>query len=131
MHMHNVYEKLCAMNTAVRKHELFDTENATRLACKGDMLPHYNSTRGITLFRTDKRNDYGGNNFFFLHWTNWQNEQSHLTSCTEEQAFQFLYNLYGSRYTDITDEELDYMLNQYFPKRTIAGMEGQQEEQCD
>jgi hypothetical protein len=130
--MHNVYEKLCAMNTAVRKHELFDTENATRLACKGDMLPHYNSTRGITLFRTDKRNDYGGNNFFFLHWTNWQNEQSHLTSCTEEQAFQFLYNLYGSRYTDITDEELDYMLNQYFPKRTIADTEeGQQEEQCD
>jgi hypothetical protein len=130
--MHNVYEKLCAMNTAVRNHELFDTENATRLACKGDMLPHYNSTRGITLFRTDKRNDYGGNNFFFLHWTNWQNEQSHLTSCTEEQAFQFLYNLYGSRYTDITDEELDYMLNQYFPKRTIADTEeGQQEEQCD
>jgi hypothetical protein len=130
--MHNLYEKLCAMNMVARKHELFDTANAIRLASKGDMLPHYNSTRGITLFRTDKRDDYDGINFFFLHWTNWQNEQSHLTSCTEEQAFQFLYDLYGSRYTDITDEELDYMLNQYFPNRTIAGMEeGQQEEQRD
>ena len=120
------------MNTVVRKHELFDIANATRLACKGDMLQHYNSTRGITLFRTHKRNDYDGNYFFFLHWTNWQNEQSHLTSCTEEQAFQFLYDLYGSRYTDMTDEELDHVLNQYFPNKTIAGMGegGQQEEQC-
>ena len=101
--------------------ELFDTINATRLACKGDMLPHYDSTRGITLFRTDKRNEYDENNFFFLHWSNWQNEQNCLTSCNEEQAFQFLYDLYGSRYTDITYEDLDNMLNQYFPNRTIAG----------
>ena len=111
------------------KQELFDTANAKRLACKGDMLPHYNSTRGITLFRIDNSDDYDENNFFFLHWSNWQNEQSHLISCTEDQAFQFLYDLYGSRYTDITDEELDNMLNEYFPNRTIAGIEEEEQQQ--
>src|ERR671938_2073874 len=126
MHMHNVYEKLCTMNTVVRNHELLDTANAKRLACKGDMLPHYNSTRGMTLFSSDNRDNYDENNFFFLHWSNWQNEQSHLISCTQDQAFQFLYDLYGSRYTDITDEELDDMLNEYFPQRTIAGIEEEQ-----
>ena len=111
------------------KQELFDTANAKRLACKGDMLPHYNSTRGITLFRIDNSDDYDENNFFFLHWSNWQNEQSHLISCTEDQAFQFLYDLYGSRYTDITDEELDNMLNEYFPNRTIAGIDEEEQQQ--
>jgi hypothetical protein len=124
--MHKVWAKLCNMqhlDMVAKKERLFDTENATRLACKGDMIPHYNSTRGVILFRTDKRNDYDEDNFFFLHWSNWQNEQSHLISCDEEQAFQFLYDLYGSRYTDITDEDLDNRLNQYFPNRTIAGMD--------
>jgi hypothetical protein len=111
------------MDMVAKEEDLFDTANATRLACKGDMIPHYNSTRGVILFRTDKRNDYYEDNFFFLHWSNWQNEQSHLISCDEEQAFQFLYDLYGSRYTDITDEDLDDILNQYFPNRTIAGMD--------
>jgi hypothetical protein len=126
--MHKVNEKLCSMEMVANKQELFDTANAKRLACKGDMLPHYNSTRGITLFRIDNRDNYDENNFFFLHWSNWQNEQSHLISCTEDQAFQFLYDLYGSRYTDITDEELDHTLNEYFPNRTIAGIEEQQQE---
>lgn len=117
------------MEMVANKQELFDTANAKRLACKGDMLPHYNSTRGITLFRIDNSDDYDENNFFFLHWSNWQNEQSHLISCTEDQAFQFLYDLYGSRYTDITDEELDNMLNEYFPNRTIAGIEEEEQQQ--
>ena len=121
--MHKVNEKLCSMEMVANKQELFDTANAKRLACKGDMLPHYNSTRGITLFRINNKGDYDKNNFFFIHWSNWQNEQSHLISCDEEQAFQFLYDLYGSRYTDITDEDLDNILNQYFPNKTIAGMD--------
>ena len=129
MHMHKVYEKSYSMEMVANKQELFDTANAKRLACKGDMLPHYNSTRGITLFRIDNKDDYDENNFFFLHWSNWQNEQSHLISCTEDQAFQFLYDLYGSRYTDITDEELDDMLNDYFPSRTIAGIEEEQQQE--
>ena len=127
--MHKVNEKLCSMEMVANKQELFDTANAKRLACKGDMLPHYNSTRGITLFRIDNRDNYDENNFFFLYWSNWQNEQSHLISCTEAQAFQFLYDLYGSRYTDITDEELDDMLNEYFPNRTIAGIEEEQQQE--
>jgi hypothetical protein len=124
--MHKVCAKSCNMqhmDMVANEEELFDIANATRLACKGDMIPHHNSTRGVILFRTDKRNDYDEDNFFFLHWSNWQNEQSHLISCEEEQAFQFLYDLYGSRYTDITDEDLDNILNQYFPNRTIAGMD--------
>ena len=112
---------------AVKAQESLDILNARRLACKGDMLPHYNSTRGVTLFMADKGTNYDdrGNIFFFLHWSNWQNEQSYLISCNEEQAFQFLYDLYGSGYTDITDEDLDNILNQYFPNRTIAGMDNQ------
>ncbi len=129
MHMHKVNEKLWSMEMVVNKREFFDTANAKRLACKGDMLPHYNSTRGMTLFRIDNRDNYDENNFFFLHWSNWQNEQSHLISCTQEQAFQFLYDLYGSRYTDITDEELDDILNEYFPNRTIAGVEEEQQQE--
>ena len=129
--MHKVKEKLFRMEMVANKQELFDTANAKRLACKGDMLPHYNSTRGITLFRIDNRDNYDKNNFFFLHWSNWQNEQSHLISCTQEQAFQFLYDLYGSRYTDITDEELDDILNEYFPNRTIAGVEEEQQQEYE
>jgi hypothetical protein len=125
MHMHKICEIMQYMDMdIVVNEELFDTMNARRLACKGDMVPHYNSTKGITLFRTDKRNEYDENNFFFLYWSNWQNERNRLIPCNEEKAFQFLYDLYGSRYTDITDEDLDNMLDQYFPNRTIAGSDG-------
>ena len=127
--MHKVYKNICSMDITGNKQGLFDTANAKRLACKGDMLPHYNSTRGMTLFRIDNRDNHDENNFFFLHWSNWQDEQSHLISCTQEQAFQFLYDLYGSRYTDITDEELDDILNEYFPNRTIAGVEEEQQQE--
>jgi len=102
--------------------EVLDIINVTRLACKGDRLPHYNSTRGTTLFKSDS-----GNNFFFLQWTNWHKEESKILTCDEEQAFQFLYDLYGSRYTDITDEDLDEILKEYFPNRTIAGMDKSQQ----
>ena len=97
--------------------EIFDTVKSIRLACKGNRLPHYNSTRGTTLFTTDK----GDNNFFFLQWTNWQTEENKIVPCDKEEAFQFLYNLYGSSYTDTTDEDLDEILKKYFPNRTIAG----------
>lgn len=127
--MHKVYKNICSMDITGNKQGLFDTANAKRLACKGDMLPHYNSTRGVILFRIDNSDDYQEGSFFFLQWSNWQNEQSHLISCSEDQAFQFLYELYGSRYTDITDEELDDMLNEYFPNRTIAGIKEEQEQQ--
>ncbi|MGC2428448.1 MAG: hypothetical protein WA421_15540 [Nitrososphaeraceae archaeon] len=103
---------------SVINEEIFDTVNAIRLACKGDRLPHYYSTRGTTLFTTDK----GDNTFFFfLQWTNWQTEESQIVPCNKEEAFHFLYDLYGSSYTDTTDEDLDEILKKYFPNRTIAG----------
>lgn len=107
--------------------EVLDIINATRLACKGDKLPHYNSTRGTTLFKSDNGNNNNSNNFFFLQWTNWHEEESKIIACDEEQAFQFLYDLYGSRYTDITDEDLDEILKECFPNRTIAGMDQSQQ----
>ena len=103
---------------SVINEEIFDTVNAIRLACKGNRLPHYYSTRGTTLFTTDK----GDNTFFFfLQWTNWQTEESQIVPCNKEEAFHFLYDLYGSSYTDTTDEDLDEILKKYFPNRTIAG----------
>ena len=110
--------------------EVFDIINTKRLACKGDRLPHYNSTRGTTLFKNDNGNNDDnnntGSNFFFLQWTNWNDEESKIVQCSEEQAFQFLYDLYGSRYTDTTDEDLDEILNEYFPNKTIAGIDKSQ-----
>jgi hypothetical protein len=106
--------------------EVLDTINATRLACKGDRLPHYNSTRGTTLFKSDNDNN-SNSNFFFLQWTNWHNEESKIIPCDEELAFQFLYDLYGSRYTDTTDEDLDEIMKEHFPNRTIAGMDKSQQ----
>lgn len=113
--------------------EVFDIINTKRLACKGDKLPHYNSTRGITLFKNDNGNDNDNDNdnntssnFFFLQWTNWDDEESKIIPCSEEQAFQFLYDLYGSSYTDTTDEDLDEILNEYFPNKTIAGIDKSQ-----
>ena len=110
---------------------LFDIVNATRLASKGDMVPHYTSTRGTTLFKTHKGEPDGGSagssSFFFLLWTNWHNERSEIIPCKEEEAFRFLYDLYGSRYTDTTDEDLDEILNEHFPNRTIAGTDNYEE----
>jgi hypothetical protein len=108
--------------------EVFDIINTKRLACKGDKLPHYNSTRGVTLFKNDNgsNNDNTSSNFFFLQWTNWNDEESKIVPCSEEQAFQFLYDLYGSSYTDTTDEDLDEILNEYFPNKTIAGIDKSQ-----
>ena len=95
--------------------ERLDTVNAIRLACKGDKLPHYNSTRGTTLFKSDNSLNNYCSRFFFLKWTKWQNEENQIIPCTEEQAFQFLYGLYGCRYTDTTDEDLDELMRQHFP----------------
>jgi hypothetical protein len=97
--------------------EILDTVNAIRLACQGDKLPHYNSTRGTTLFKSDNSLNNYCSRFFFLKWTKWQKEENQIIPCTEEQAFQFLYGLYGSRYTDITDEDLDELMRQHFPNR--------------
>jgi hypothetical protein len=119
------------MENMINIEEGFDIINTKRLACKGDRLPHYNSTRGTTLFKNDNGNDDNSNsnnnntrsNFFFLQWTNWNEEESKIVPCNEEQAFQFLYDLYGSSYTDTTDEDLDEILKEYFPNKTIAGID--------
>ena len=43
-----------------------------------------------------------------------------LVSCTEEEAFDFLYSLYGSnRNSDVTDEEIDQILKIYLPNKSI------------
>ena len=45
--------------------EILDTVNAIRLACQGDKLPHYNSTRGTTLFKSDNSlNNYSADSSF-------------------------------------------------------------------
>ena len=44
-----------------------------------------------------------------------------LASCTEEEAFDFLYSLYGSnRNSDVTDEEIDQILKFYLPNKSIS-----------
>ena len=38
----------------------------------------------------------------------------------EEQAFEFLYGLYGSKFTDTTDEDLDVILKENFQERIFV-----------
>jgi hypothetical protein len=114
-----------------------------RLAAVGDHFPYHMSTEGIILYK--KRNSDSG--FLFLHWavlapSSLQEEgkegesltkcspqqpalagdrRNRLASCTEEEAFDFLYSLYGSnRHSDVTDEEIDQILKVYFPNKSIS-----------
>jgi hypothetical protein len=95
--------------------DLFNTINAIKLARKGDNFPYYTSIRGVTLF---KGNNKG--NFFLLHWSKHENEESRILPCNEEQAFEFLYGLYGSKFTDRTDEDLDEILKENFHDRLFV-----------
>ncbi|HEY7571236.1 MAG TPA: hypothetical protein VH796_07705 [Nitrososphaeraceae archaeon] len=95
--------------------DLFNTINAIKLACKGDNFPYYTSIRGVTLFKgTDK------GSFFLLHWSKYDNEESKILPCDEEQAYEFLYGLYGSKFTDKTDEDLDELLKENFRNRLFV-----------
>jgi hypothetical protein len=93
----------------------FNTINAIKLARKGDNFPYYTSIRGVTLF---KGNNEG--NFFLLYWSKDENEESRILPCSEEQAFEFLYGLYGSKFTDRTDEDLDEILKENFHDRLFV-----------
>ena len=92
--------------------DLSNTINALKLACKGDNYPYYTSIRGITLFKGITKGS-----FFLLHWSKHDNEESKIVPCNEEQAFEFLYGLYGSKFTDKTDEDLDEILKENFQAR--------------
>lgn len=92
--------------------DLFNTINAIKLARKGDNFPYYTSIRGVTLFKGDNEG-----NFFLLYWSKHDNEESKIIPCNEEQAFEFLYGLYGSKFTDTTDEDLDEILKKNFQDR--------------
>ena len=95
--------------------DLFNTINATKLARKGDNFPYYASIRGVTLFKGNN-----GRNFFLLYWSKHDDEESKILPCTEEQAFEFLYGLYGSKFTDTTDEDLDVILKENFQERIFV-----------
>ncbi|MGE5662206.1 MAG: hypothetical protein ACM3X1_08165 [Ignavibacteriales bacterium] len=114
-----------------------------RLAAVGDRYPYHTSTRGVVLYK--KRGS--AHSFLKLHWTVLSSPSSSckasneeelqtkrslketlsydpgntLVSCTEEEAFDFLYSLYGSnRNSDVTDEEIDQILKIYLPNKSIS-----------
>jgi hypothetical protein len=111
-----------------------------RLAAVGDRYPYHTSTQGVVLYK--KRGSE--HSFLKLHWTvlsssckasnegelqtkkslkeslSYDSENT-LVSCTEEEAFDFLYSLYGSnRNSDVTDEEIDQILKIYLPNKSIS-----------
>jgi hypothetical protein len=122
--------------------EISDMVDPIRLAAVGDHFPYHMSTEGIVLYKRRNTN----NSFLFLHWTvlsppslqegkegesltksslqqPWLagDLRNRLVSCTEEEAFDFLYSLYGSnRNSDVTDEEIDQILKVYFPNKFIS-----------
>jgi hypothetical protein len=112
-----------------------------RLAAVGDRYPYHTSTQGVVLYK--KRGS--GHTFLKLHWTVLSSSSSScqtsnelqakrsikeslsndpknaLVSCTEEEAFDFLYSLYGSnRNSDVTDEEIDQIMKNYLPNKSIS-----------
>ena len=124
------------------KDDMVDVVDPIRLAAVGDRYPYHTSTQGVVLYK--KRGS--DRSFLMLHWTiltpPWQagNEggelqtkgpllkaipphdpDNTLVSCTEEEAFDFLYSLYGSnRNSDVTDEEIDLILKIYLPNMSIS-----------
>lgn len=130
---------LCSNNI---RSEISDMVDPIRLAAVGDHYPYHTSTEGVVLYK--KRNTNNG--FLILHWTillpsslqeGEEEEQqtksslqqprlpgdprNRLVSCTEEEAFDFLYSLYGSnRNSDVTDEEIDQILRIYLPNKSIS-----------
>lgn len=123
------------------KYDMVDLVDPIRLAAVGDRYPYHTSTQGVVLYK--KRGSE--HSFLMLHWTisslsckaNNEGElqsngsllnaimphdpKNTLVSCTEEEAFDFLYSLYGSnRNSDVTDEEIDQILKIYLPNKSIS-----------
>jgi hypothetical protein len=125
------------------KYDMVNLVDPIRLAAVGDRYPYHTSTQGIVLYK--KRG--GQHSFLMLHWTILSSSSSLLASdegglqtkwslsretlphvpvntlmsCTEEEAFDFLYSLYGSnRNSDVTDEEIDQILKIYLPNKSIS-----------
>jgi hypothetical protein len=124
------------------KYDMVDMVDPIRLAAVGDCYPYHTSRRGVVLYK--KRG--GEHSFLMLYWTilssSYQScdegdlqtngflhkaslprdTANALVSCTEEEAFDFLYSLYGSnRNSDVTDEEIDQILRVYLPNNSISG----------
>lgn len=125
------------------KYDIIDLVDPIRLAAVGDRYPYHTSTQGVVLYK--KRGS--AHSFLKLHWTVLSSPSSSykasnegelqtkrslkeslsydpgntLVSCTEEEAFDFLYSLYGSnRNSDVTDEEIDQILKIYLPNKSIS-----------
>lgn len=120
---------------------MVDLVDPIRLAAVGDRYPYHTSTQGVVLYK--KRGSEHG--FLMLYWSilsspSQTREEGELktkrslqgtllphdpgntlVSCTEEEAFDFLYSLYGSnRNSDVTDEEIDQILKFYLPNKSIS-----------
>jgi hypothetical protein len=120
---------------------MVDLVDPIRLAAVGDRFPYHTSMEGIVLYK--KRSSE--HTFLMLYWTILspssrasekgelqtkktlelarltQDPENRLVSCTEEEAFDFLYSLYGSnRNSDVTDEEIDQILKIYLPDKSIS-----------
>jgi hypothetical protein len=123
---------------------MLDLVDPIRLAAVGDRYPYHTSTQGVVLYK--KRGSE--HSFLKLHWSVLSSSSSSLckasnegelqtkrslkksplrdpenvlVSCTEEEAFDFLYSLYGSnRNSDVTDEEIDQILKIYLPNKSIS-----------
>jgi hypothetical protein len=124
------------------KYDMVDLVDPIRLAAVGDRYPYHTSTQGIVLYKKRGSED----SFLMLHWTILSSSscqasnkgelqtkrslpkailphdpENSLVSCTEEEAFDFLYSLYGSnRNSDVTDEEIDQILKIYLPNKSIS-----------
>ncbi len=124
------------------KYDMVDFVDPIRLAAVGDRYPYHTSTQGVVLYKKRGSKE----SFLMLHWTilssstcQASNEgelqtkrsllkailpcdpEKTLVSCTEEEAFDFLYSLYGSnRNSDVTDEEIDQILKIYIPNKSIS-----------
>jgi hypothetical protein len=117
-----------------------DMLDPIRLAAVGNRYPYHTSTQGVVLYK--KRG--GEHSFLMLYWTILssshqtgnegelqtdeilfkanlpRNTANNLVPCTQEEAFDFLYSLYGSnRNSDVTDEEIDQILRIYLPNKSI------------
>lgn len=120
---------------------MVDLVDPIRLAAVGDRYPYHTSTKGIVLYKKRSRE----HTFLMLYWTILssssrasekrelqtkkslerarlpQDPENRLVSCTEGEAFDFLYSLYGSnRNSDVTDEEIDQILKIYLPNKSIS-----------
>ena len=120
---------------------MMDIVDPIRLAAVGNRYPYHTSTQGVVLYK--KRGSE--HSFLMLYWTIVSsshqagdegklqtneflfkanlpcNVVNNLVPCTQEEAFDFLYSLYGSnRNSDVTDEEIDQILRIYLPDKSIS-----------